>query len=104
MDQDDLPPVSPDLDSLRKELFRLYELRKEGGQPPILEIEDSGFLEALTGGFEELLRVVLDCRRQSTGREKEEVPELTMRSGFDRLTRLYFDGESKDSVVNRMSV
>lgn len=71
------------------------------GRLPIGELTDPILLEIVTSLFQDLLQVVADVIAMKGLKEHVKVPEATSRTGFDRLIRLFFDGED---TTKRLSV
>lgn len=98
----DLPQVEPELEPLREALYASYQLRKQSqGCLPVQELTDPALTDLITHRFQDLLRVVRDAQGMKGDKKHVKVPKATFRTGFDRMIRLFYDG---DGAVKRLSV
>lgn len=81
----------------------MYEIRKNClGRLPIQDLSDGTVQRLMTERFQDLLQIVEDTIGMKGDAKHVKVPEAMMRTGFDRLIRLFYDGEG--GAAKRLSM
>lgn len=93
--QGNLPAVRPELEYLRSELFRLYGIRKaEKDFIPVLMMTNEVQIAHLKDRFQDILQIVHEAIQLKAARKKLKIPETTVRTMFDRFTKMFYCNDS----------